>query len=117
MKAFGDYAGDKPLEPLSIGRRATQSHDVQIDIAIAAFAILTFTRCVVNGLGQGSPCAPGYEGEGRIAAVGNVGLMGPLRLTPAKVHPLLIASSSRLNSVVPVFSQFRVLSSSSTRYD
>ena len=33
VNAYGAYAGDKPLEPLQITRRAPGAHDVQIDIA------------------------------------------------------------------------------------
>ena len=32
IKAYGAHAGDKPLEPLEITRRAVGAHDVQIDI-------------------------------------------------------------------------------------
>ena len=33
VKAYGAYAGDKPLESMDITRRAPGPHDVQIDIA------------------------------------------------------------------------------------
>lgn len=36
IKAYGAHAGDKPLEPLEITRRAVGAHDVQIDIATVA---------------------------------------------------------------------------------
>ena len=32
-KAWGAYAGDKPLEPIGITRRAPGARDVQIEIA------------------------------------------------------------------------------------
>ena len=33
VKAFGAYAGDKPLEPMDISRRSVGPHDVGIEIA------------------------------------------------------------------------------------
>ncbi|BDB27872.1 hypothetical protein CTP10_R52820 [Cupriavidus sp. P-10] len=33
VKAYGAYAGDKPLEPMEMTRRAPGAHDVEIDIA------------------------------------------------------------------------------------
>ncbi len=33
VKAYGAYAGDKPLEPMQIVRRTPGAHDVQIAIA------------------------------------------------------------------------------------
>jgi uncharacterized zinc-type alcohol dehydrogenase-like protein len=33
VKAFGSYAGDKPLEPMDIEQRQPRPRDVQIDIA------------------------------------------------------------------------------------
>ena len=33
IKAFGAHAGNLPLEPIDITRRAPGAHDVQIDIA------------------------------------------------------------------------------------
>jgi uncharacterized zinc-type alcohol dehydrogenase-like protein len=32
VKAYGAYAGDKPLEPMSMERRNAGPHDVQIDM-------------------------------------------------------------------------------------
>ena len=55
VKAYGAYAADKPLEAITIERRAVGAHDVQIAIAFAASAIRTCIRSVPNGTARNIP--------------------------------------------------------------
>jgi alcohol dehydrogenase (NADP+) len=68
--AYGAHASDKPLEPLTITRRAPQAHDVQIDIAYCGICHSDVHQ--VRGEWQGTqfPCVPGHEIVGRVSAVG-----------------------------------------------
>ena len=71
VKAYGAYAGDKPLEPLNIERRATQAHDVQIDIAYCGVCHSDLHQVRGEWAGTQFPCVPGHEIVGRVAAVGS----------------------------------------------
>lgn len=70
INAYGAHAGDRPLEPLQITRRAPGAHDVQIDIAFCGICHSDLHQ--VRGEWQGTqfPCVPGHEIVGRVAAVG-----------------------------------------------
>lgn len=70
VKAYGAYAGDKPLEPLEIARRAVGDHDVQIDIAYCGICHSDLHQVRAEWAGTQFPCVPGHEIVGRIAAVG-----------------------------------------------
>jgi uncharacterized zinc-type alcohol dehydrogenase-like protein len=70
VKAFGDYAGDKPLESMQITRRAPGHHDVQIDIAYCGVCHSDLHQVRAEWQGTLFPCVPGHEIVGRIAAVG-----------------------------------------------
>ena len=71
IKAFGATAGDKPLEPIDIIRRAPGPNDVQI--AIAYCGVCHSDLHQVRGEWDGTiyPCVPGHEIVGRVSAVGN----------------------------------------------
>jgi uncharacterized zinc-type alcohol dehydrogenase-like protein len=70
VKAFGAYAGDKPLESMEITRRAPGHHDVQIDIAYCGVCHSDLHQVRAEWQGTLFPCVPGHEIVGRIAAVG-----------------------------------------------
>jgi len=68
--AYGAHAGDQPLEPLAITRRAPGPHDVLIEIAYCGICHSDLHQ--VRGEWQGTlyPCVPGHEIVGRVAEVG-----------------------------------------------
>lgn len=70
VKAYGAYAGDKPLEPMEITRRAPGPHDVQIDIAYCGICHSDLHQVRAEWVGTQFPCVPGHEIVGRVAAVG-----------------------------------------------
>jgi uncharacterized zinc-type alcohol dehydrogenase-like protein len=70
VKAFGAYAGDKPLESMEITRRAPGHHDVQIDIAYCGVCHSDLHQVRAEWQGTLFPCVPGHEIVGRVAAVG-----------------------------------------------
>lgn len=70
VKAWGAYAGDKPLEPLEIARRTVGAHDVQIDIAYCGVCHSDLHQVRAEWAGTQFPCVPGNEIVGRVAAVG-----------------------------------------------
>ena len=70
IHAYGAHAGDKPLEPLHITRRATGSHDVQIDIAFCGVCHSDLHQVRAEWAGTLFPCVPGHEIVGRVSAVG-----------------------------------------------
>lgn len=69
-KAYGAYAGDKPLEPLDIERRQPGPHDVQIDIAFCGVCHSDLHQVRSEWGGTIYPCVPGHEIVGRVSAVG-----------------------------------------------
>jgi len=71
VHAYGAHAGDKPLEPLQIQRRAPGAHDVQIDIAYCGICHSDLHQVRAEWEGTQFPCVPGHEIVGRVAAVGN----------------------------------------------
>ncbi|MFT3849569.1 MAG: NAD(P)-dependent alcohol dehydrogenase [Propionivibrio sp.] len=70
IKAYGAYAGDQPLEPLDITRRAPGAHDVQIDIAYCGVCHSDLHQVRAEWAGTQFPCVPGHEIVGHVSAVG-----------------------------------------------
>ncbi|TBW12960.1 NAD(P)-dependent alcohol dehydrogenase [Azotobacter chroococcum subsp. isscasi] len=69
-KAYGAYAGDKPLEPMQIVRRTPGAHDVQIAIAYCGVCHSDIHQVRAEWEGTLYPCVPGHEIVGRVTAVG-----------------------------------------------
>ncbi|MNZ79872.1 Aldehyde reductase YahK [compost metagenome] len=69
-KAYGAYAGDQPLEPMQITRRAPGAHDVQIAIAYCGVCHSDIHQVRAEWEGTRYPCVPGHEIVGRVTAVG-----------------------------------------------
>ena len=70
IHAYGAHAGDKPLEPLQITRRAPGAHDVQIDIAFCGVCHSDLHQVRAEWTGTLFPCVPGHEIVGRVSTVG-----------------------------------------------
>ncbi|UUT22427.1 NAD(P)-dependent alcohol dehydrogenase [Pseudomonas sp. T8] len=70
VNAYGAHAGDQPLQPLQITRRAPGAHDVQIDIAFCGICHSDLHQVRAEWQGTQFPCVPGHEIVGRVAAVG-----------------------------------------------
>ncbi len=70
IRAYGAQAGDRPLEPLTITRRAPGPHDVQIDIAYCGVCHSDIHQVRSEWAGTLYPCVPGHEIVGRVSAVG-----------------------------------------------
>ena len=70
VKAYGAHAGDRPLEPLNITRRAPGAHDVQIAIAYCGVCHSDLHQVRSEWAGTLYPCVPGHEIVGRVTAVG-----------------------------------------------
>jgi len=70
IKAWGAHAGDQPLQPLDIPRRAPGAHDVRIDIAYCGVCHSDIHQVRSEWAGTLYPCVPGHEIVGRVAAVG-----------------------------------------------
>lgn len=70
IQAYGAHAGDKPLEPLQIERRAPGAHDVQIDIAYCGICHSDLHQVRAEWAGTLFPCVPGHEIVGRVTALG-----------------------------------------------
>lgn len=70
VNAYGAHAGDQPLEPLQIQRRAPGLNDVQIDIAFCGICHSDVHQAHGEWAGTQYPCVPGHEIVGRVSAVG-----------------------------------------------
>mgnify|MGYP001431509610 CR=1 FL=1 len=70
VPAYGAYAGDQPLVPMAISRRAPGPHDVQIDIAYCGICHSDLHQVRAEWAGTQFPCVPGHEIVGRVSAVG-----------------------------------------------
>lgn len=70
IKAYGAYAGDKPLGSMDITRRTPGAHDVQIDIAYCGICHSDIHQVRGEWAGTLYPCVPGHEIVGRVNAVG-----------------------------------------------
>jgi uncharacterized zinc-type alcohol dehydrogenase-like protein len=68
--AYGARAGDLPLEPMQITRRAPGAHDVQIDIAYCGLCHSDIHQVRSEWAGTRYPCVPGHEIVGRVSALG-----------------------------------------------
>jgi uncharacterized zinc-type alcohol dehydrogenase-like protein len=68
--AYGAHAGDKPLEPMRITRRAPGAHDVQIEIAYCGICHSDLHQVRAEWAGTRFPCVPGHEIVGRVSATG-----------------------------------------------
>ena len=68
--AYGARAGDQPLEPMEITRRAPGAHDVQIAIAYCGVCHSDLHQVRSEWAGTLFPCVPGHEIVGRVSAVG-----------------------------------------------
>src|SRR5688572_20513060 len=71
VKAYGAVAGDKPLEPLDIQRRAPGPHDVQIEIAYCGVCHSDLHTVRSEWAGTLYPSVPGHEIVGHVSAVGS----------------------------------------------
>ncbi|MCL2713380.1 MAG: NAD(P)-dependent alcohol dehydrogenase [Alphaproteobacteria bacterium] len=70
IRAYGAHAGDQPLQPLDITRRAPAAHDVQIAIAFCGVCHSDLHQVRAEWAGTLYPCVPGHEIVGRVTAVG-----------------------------------------------
>jgi alcohol dehydrogenase (NADP+) len=71
VKAYGAYAADKPLEPITIERRPLGAHDVQIAIAYCGVCHSDLHQVRSEWEGTLYPCVPGHEIVGHVTAVGD----------------------------------------------
>ncbi|MBD9629090.1 NAD(P)-dependent alcohol dehydrogenase [Pseudomonas sp. PDM19] len=70
VNAYGAHAGNQPLEPLRINRRAPNAHDVQIEIAFCGICHSDLHQVRSEWEGTQYPCVPGHEIVGRVTQVG-----------------------------------------------
>jgi uncharacterized zinc-type alcohol dehydrogenase-like protein len=70
VKAYGAYAGDKPLEAMDIHRREPGPRDVQIDIAYCGVCHSDLHTVRSEWGGTLYPCVPGHEIVGHVSAIG-----------------------------------------------
>ena len=70
VKAYGARAGNLPLEPMDIVRRAPGAQDVQIEIAYCGVCHSDLHQVRAEWAGTRWPCVPGHEIVGRVTAVG-----------------------------------------------
>ena len=70
IKAYGATAGDRPMEPMTIGRRQLGPTDVRIKIAYCGVCHSDLHQ--VRGEWEGTiyPCVPGHEIVGKVSAIG-----------------------------------------------
>lgn len=71
VKAFGTEAAKAPLKGLTINRRHTISHDVEIDILYCGVCHSDLHTARNEWHGTIYPCVPGHEIVGRIVRVGD----------------------------------------------
>ena len=70
VKAYGATAGDQPLAPLDIPRRATGPGDVRIEIAYCGVCHSDLHQVRAEWAGTVFPCVPGHEIVGKVTEVG-----------------------------------------------
>jgi uncharacterized zinc-type alcohol dehydrogenase-like protein len=70
VNAYGAYAADRPLEPLTIERRAPGPRDVEITIAFCGVCHSDLHTVRGEWGGTRWPCVPGHEIVGHVTAVG-----------------------------------------------
>ncbi|MGY1426357.1 NAD(P)-dependent alcohol dehydrogenase [Lysobacter sp. A289] len=71
IQAYGAHAGDQPLEPMQITRRAPGAQDVQIDIAYCGVCHSDLHQVRAEWAGTVFPCVPGHEIVGKVKDVGS----------------------------------------------
>jgi len=71
VKAFGTEAAKAPLQGLTINRRHTTSHDVEIDILYCGVCHSDLHTARNEWHGTIYPCVPGHEIVGKIVRVGD----------------------------------------------
>ncbi|MDR1349612.1 MAG: NAD(P)-dependent alcohol dehydrogenase [Zoogloeaceae bacterium] len=82
IKAFGTYAADKQLEQLTINRRTTEPHDVEIEILYCGICHSDLHAIRNEWGGTTYPIVPGHEIVGKVTRVGG-------RVTKFKVGDLV----------------------------
>jgi len=70
VHAYGAHAADRPLEALTIERRAPGANDVQIEIAFCGVCHSDLHTVRDEWGGTKWPCVPGHEIVGHVSAVG-----------------------------------------------
>jgi uncharacterized zinc-type alcohol dehydrogenase-like protein len=70
IKAYGATAGDQPLVPMDITRRATGPGDVRIEIAYCGVCHSDLHQVRAEWAGTLFPCVPGHEIVGRVTETG-----------------------------------------------
>ena len=70
-QAYGANAADKPIEAMTIERRAPGAQDVQIDIAYCGVCHSDLHTVRSEWPGTRYPCVPGHEIVGHVSAVGS----------------------------------------------
>jgi uncharacterized zinc-type alcohol dehydrogenase-like protein len=70
VKAVGAYAGDKPLEPMTIERREPGPREIQIEIAFCGVCHSDLHTVRSEWGGTLYPCVPGHEIVGHVSLVG-----------------------------------------------
>ncbi len=68
--AYGAYSADKPLEPISVERRAPGPRDVRIEIAYCGVCHSDLHTVRSEWGGTRYPCVPGHEIVGHVTSVG-----------------------------------------------
>ena len=71
IRAYGAYAGNKPLEPMNIVRRDPGPRDVQIEIAYCGICHSDLHTVREEWGSTFYPCVPGHEIIGQVSAVGS----------------------------------------------
>lgn len=71
VNAYGAPAADRPLEPMTIERRAVGADDVQIAIAYCGVCHSDLHQVRSEWDGTLYPCVPGHEIVGKVTAVGD----------------------------------------------
>ena len=69
--AYGTTAGDRPMTPMNISRRAPGAHDVQIEIDYCGVCHSDLHQARAEWPGTLFPCVPGHEIIGHISAIGS----------------------------------------------
>lgn len=71
IHARGAHAADRPVQPLTIDRRAPGARDVQVDIAYCGICHSDLHTVRGEWVGTKYPCVPGHEIVGRVTDVGH----------------------------------------------
>lgn len=71
IRAYGAHAGDQPLVPIDITRRATGPQDVHIEIAYCGVCHSDLHQVRAEWAGTVFPCVPGHEIVGKVKDVGS----------------------------------------------